>query len=394
VIDARREIVETSSIQSPIIPHLGLAASPAHASALLLVPFVEAAYALGLRVEAGLARAGVALSGLADPDALISHALAERLLAAAIACSGERSLGLQAAERLQPLHLDVVESIARGQSTLRSALEQIVRCRALLHDHLESDLNAFGDRVELRIGFGGLASSDAVREFVLAAHLIVARRLSGVPWLAPLEAHFRHARPSDVSLHERIFCAPLHFDSSRDALLFSSAALEVPVLSADSELERAMALSAPQPLALRRDGLSLVERVREIVRQTLTTRDFGARSTARRLEMSLRSLNRHLLGNGTSYRAVVDEVRRNLALRALASTDLSIREIGGLIGFTTGPAFHRAFRRWTGATASSYRNDPNRLHDLRRSRLGSPDANVISCERTYGVRRPAARRSR
>ena len=102
--------------------------------------------------------------------------------------------------------------------------------------------------------------------------------------------------------------------------------------------------------------LSLPDRVREIVRQDLTSGKLTTDSLARRLGMSSRTLHRRLVAQKVTYRGILDEVRRKIALRCLQDPKLSIREVGELLGFTTSPAFHRAFRRWTGTTASSFRS--------------------------------------
>jgi AraC-like DNA-binding protein len=97
-------------------------ASTARVSVKLLTPFVSAAQDLGLRVDVGLAGVGLSRSDLENPDLRVSHALVDRMLRGALVQSGERDLGLLAAERLQPDHLDVVEYAARSQSTLRGAI--------------------------------------------------------------------------------------------------------------------------------------------------------------------------------------------------------------------------------------------------------------------------------
>lgn len=98
----------------------------------------------------------------------------------------------------------------------------------------------------------------------------------------------------------------------------------------------------------------LRERVREFVRQNLTETP-TANKTAKRLGMSLRTLHRRLVEEGTAYRVVVNDVRLEMALHCLRDPHLSVREVGSLLGFTTLPAFHRAFRRWTGTTPTEHR---------------------------------------
>ncbi|MEZ4313573.1 MAG: helix-turn-helix transcriptional regulator [Polyangiaceae bacterium] len=87
---------------------------------------------------------------------------------------------------------------------------------------------------------------------------------------------------------------------------------------------------------------------------------------ARKLQMSPRSLQRRLTDMGTTFRALVTAERHALALRHLSSPALSIAEIAFLLGFSTVPAFHRAFKQWTGLTplaarrtAASPQNTPS-----------------------------------
>jgi AraC-like DNA-binding protein len=76
---------------------------------------------------------------------------------------------------------------------------------------------------------------------------------------------------------------------------------------------------------------------------------------APRLHMSPRTLHRRLDEEGTSYRQILTEVRRELASRHLMECRLAIGEIAFLPGFSEPSAFHRAFKRWTGHGPLAYR---------------------------------------
>jgi len=332
-------------------------ASTARVSVKLLAPFVAAAQELGLRVDVGLAGVGLSRSDLENPDLRVSHALVDRLLRGALVQSGERDLGLLAAEQVQPEHLDIVEYTARSQSTLRGAIEHSIRYYALLHDGFEADLQVMDDRAVFSIGFGSLPVAECTLEFVLAVHIMAARRMTGMASLAPLETHFANPRPKTTLVHQRIFRSPLHFGQAQNAIVYPRAVLDAPLVGADLGLARVLERHAADALQKLGRSTSLPERVREIVRQDLTSGKLTADSLARRLGMSSRTLHRRLVSQSSSYRAILDDVRREIALRCLRDPQLSIREVGYLLGFTTGPAFHRAFRRWTGTTAASFRSE-------------------------------------
>ena len=78
-------------------------------------------------------------------------------------------------------------------------------------------------------------------------------------------------------------------------------------------------------------------------------------ATAKALALGERTLRRRLEEEGTSHRALVDEVRKELALSYVRDTSLSLGELAFLLGFSEAAAFHRAFRRWTGQRPAELR---------------------------------------
>jgi len=71
--------------------------------------------------------------------------------------------------------------------------------------------------------------------------------------------------------------------------------------------------------------------------------------------MSTRTLQRSLARAGTTFRTVLDHVRRSLAESYLADTSVSIPEVAFLLGFSDQSSFHHAFQRWTGHAPGRWR---------------------------------------
>ena len=76
---------------------------------------------------------------------------------------------------------------------------------------------------------------------------------------------------------------------------------------------------------------------------------------ARRLHMSERSLQRHLRDEGVRFEALVEGLRRDLAMSYLSDRKMAIAEVAYLLGYSEPSAFHRAFKRWTGTTPGELR---------------------------------------
>ena len=74
-----------------------------------------------------------------------------------------------------------------------------------------------------------------------------------------------------------------------------------------------------------------------------------------RLGLSPRTLQRRLEVEGVTFQGILEQVRRELALRYLTSTQLSLAEISALLAYADISAFGRAFRRWIGSSPTSFR---------------------------------------
>lgn len=71
--------------------------------------------------------------------------------------------------------------------------------------------------------------------------------------------------------------------------------------------------------------------------------------------LSVRTMQRRLHREGTSFSGLLDEVRRDLAITDLVSGDQSIGEIAGILGYGAPSSMTRAVRRWTGVPPRAYK---------------------------------------
>ena len=76
--------------------------------------------------------------------------------------------------------------------------------------------------------------------------------------------------------------------------------------------------------------------------------------------MSRRSFQRRLADEGTSFSALLDEARRNLAIDRAGHADGSLAALSSDLGYSGQASLSRAFRRWTGTTPGSWRRTQER----------------------------------
>ena len=149
----------------------------------------------------------------------------------------------------------------------------------------------------------------------------------------------------------------MHFAMGENALVLPAPLLETPCVRADPALVAVLDRYAAERLEQAPRTSSIADRVRSALGDELRGGEPTAARLATRFKMSVRSLSRLLAAEGTSFRELLDALRRDLATRHLAADQLSIGEVAFLLGFSELSSFHRAFKRWTGRTPAEFRQE-------------------------------------
>jgi AraC-like DNA-binding protein len=98
-----------------------------------------------------------------------------------------------------------------------------------------------------------------------------------------------------------------------------------------------------------------VERVRGVLRTALVTGHGSADQVAALFSMHRRTLSRRLAECGTSFAALADEGRFEIAKHMLANTTMDVSQVAAALDYAEASAFTRAFRRWSGTTPAAWR---------------------------------------
>ncbi|UXY50620.1 AraC-like transcriptional regulator QhpR [Pseudomonas tohonis] len=191
-------------------------------------------------------------------------------------------------------------------------------------------------------------------EFAIASVLRMLNLLTGSS-LRPLRMEFEHPRPADVSVHKRIFQCPLYFGQPSNRIFLPADILQLPVARGNERLYRAL---EPYLERERQERSVSDELLAQITRMIAAGMSSGAPSLVEiceQLGLSRRTLQRRLKDHGIEYSALVEDVRRELALAYIKDSDYSMTEISLLVGYSESGSFTRAFRRWTGQSPQQYR---------------------------------------
>ncbi|MGB3471909.1 MAG: helix-turn-helix domain-containing protein [Erythrobacter sp.] len=101
----------------------------------------------------------------------------------------------------------------------------------------------------------------------------------------------------------------------------------------------------------------MAARVRGMLVDLIPTGRTGAEDVAAALQLSRSTLQRRLREENTSYQAVLDTTRRDIAVRYLTKTNLRSEEIASVLAYSDANSFSRSFRRWTGKGPMAFREE-------------------------------------
>lgn len=294
---------------------------------------------------------------LDDPDARIPVEVEERLWTLAAQRCADPLLGLHAAQAIRPGLFDVLDYAVRTAPDVRTALERLARYNRLLHDAATFELvpEPGGLRVEHRLGGAGRAAHPQAAEFTLASLVVVGSQLVGAP-LLPRRIEFVHAPHAPLAHYQEVLGVAPAFGCAVNAVAWPGEVLDHPVTSADATLSRIVTQHAQQLLDTWFPADSAVAgQVRRLLARHMADGEVSLARAARELHLSERSLQRRLTQEGVRFADLVEDIRRELALRYVADGSLALGEVAYLLGYAEPSPFHRAFKRWTGTTPAAAR---------------------------------------
>ncbi|WP_440963995.1 AraC family transcriptional regulator [Massilia sp. GER05] len=246
-------------------------------------------------------------------------------------------------------------------ATLADALARMTRFFNLLLDDFQCAVETSGGHASLTIR--QRAESGAPRIFGYETLLMLQHGLAC--WLIGrripvLAARFAYAEPSRSAEYQFMYSARLTFNDEVTSLCFERTYLNLPVIQ-NSRTVREFVRNAPANIILKyKNTNSLSAQIRRRLRAagTFEWPEFDA--IAKALNLTPSTLRRRLDDEGQSFQAIKDQVRRDMAIDQLCHTTRSVAEIAADLGFSEASAFHRAFKKWAGASPGEYRLMANR----------------------------------
>ncbi|MGJ5820429.1 AraC family transcriptional regulator [Paludibaculum fermentans] len=309
---------------------------------------------LGVPPAAVLRQAGLPSGLLEHPKPSVSTEEFFAFWQAIGAVSQDPAIGLRIGTEQRIERYDPIAIAALYAPNFAEALQRMARYKQLT---CPEEIRIVTDARETSVQFLWLLATAAepslLVDLCFAWVVTIGSRGTGAQ-LSP--ARLRLARARDGQTHlEQYFNCPIEYEAGENAIFFHNEDLARPFLTHNAELFSMIAPQLEQELNQRDAEISFLERVRTTLKQQLAGQRPTVHILARALNMSVRSLQRRLTTDGSSFQQVLEDARRELARHYLVHSSLELNETAYLLGYEDANSFVRAFRCWEGTPPAHWR---------------------------------------
>ncbi len=272
----------------------------------------------------------------------------------AVEQSGDPFFSLREADYLLPSHLGPLGFAWLASTSLRSAFQRVQRYIKVLHENMQVTMHDSEDALVVSFNLDAPSVNSYHRDI---GHLAIMTRMCrfnyGDQW-NPLRVTVAHPAPPDQSYFYSLFRCPVDFGAEDNSLHIDLKQADKRLTGASKQLAQLHDHIVVKYLAhlSRKD---IVNRVKAAILDGLGDGAATESSIAQTMNTSIRNLNRKLNNEGTSFKTLLMEIRRELAEQYINDSTLTLTEISFLLGFSEVSSFSRAYRRWEGQSPSEAR---------------------------------------
>ena len=313
--------------------------------------------------EAWLRQNGLSNEKLLDPEERFTYAEYESLISSAIKICKQPALGLHVGQRLGVTTHGMMGYAAMSSHSIREVLELLTRFLITRTPLVEVKLIEGKDTIRMQLK--NVLPLDSVQiTFTEALLLTLKNILTQVSFerVRVQKISFPYPAPEYEALYHEVFACPIAFDAD-------CGILEIALRGIDRQLKLADPTSLKQAREVCEKELEKIQysdsfayKTRKILLGSIGNFP-SLQQLARQFHMTPRTLHRQLKKENTSFNDLLQEVSSKLAIEYLTKSDMSIQEIGFLLGYLDIANFRRAFKRWHGIPPGEYRrmnrDDPN-----------------------------------
>ncbi|MDV7354640.1 AraC family transcriptional regulator [Rhodococcus oxybenzonivorans] len=297
---------------------------------------------------------GLQAADLAVPNQWIAIDAAAQLLERSAVATGLEDFGIRLADSRKMTNLGPISVAAQGEPDLRGVLMLLGNYQHIRSEAISIRISEADDLAKVRIDFdlSPAVNSTHFSEMTVCALIRLIKFVVGNQW-NPAYICFTHDAPATRIRHPKTLGKSIQFGDKFNGFVFLASDLDLPnrlfdTLFQSFAKEYIDTIASPRPV----DDL---DRVRELIETTLPTGRCSLQHVAKTLGVNRVTVYRLLTRSNTSFSAMVNSIRADLAQRYVTQHTRSLTDIAGLLGFSELSAFSRWFRSEFGSSPTVWR---------------------------------------
>lgn len=319
--------------------------------------------ARGLDPDPLLEQFGLDAQRLSEPRARLSIPRFMRLGHSAISLCNDPALGLEMGRHSRLSQVGLAGICAAQAPTLREAAQVLTHFEPLYAANYRGRSGFCEDPRGAWLQFYSISPYNAYNRFVVDSVLsgwqVNLGQVAGQT-IVPEKVEIEFPPPAYGERYEMQFGCAVEFGAATNRLRLSQETLDLQNPQHCPGTWKHLLELCERELDQLTRTRSLHERVIQLIGPLLHGHEPDLEEVARSLQMPSWTLRRRLTEEGTQFRTILNDTRRDLATAYIRDTELSFGEIAYLLGFASAEAFQRAFRRWMGQTPGDYRRTQRR----------------------------------
>ncbi len=188
----------------------------------------------------------------------------------------------------------------------------------------------------------------------LCTVLEIIQSFVGDDWL-PVKVNMSYAKPENLDRLHATFGPNIAFDQPQNSIVFESCLLNSKHNDENPELYSLLNHETFLQLKQLTQKKDLLSDIRAFITSTIGNEQCNSKNIAQQLNMSQRSMVRHLTKAGTSFRELKLDIIEQMTKLALRESEVSVYEIALRMGFAETSPLNRMFKNKTGYTPLQYR---------------------------------------
>ena len=300
-------------------------------------------------------QAGINPALLKKSDARINISNVDELWRLAVDLLDDPCFGIKMTEFWHPSYVGALGYAWCASSTLRTALNRVVRYIHVVTEDLNIQLTETPIGLQITTDLEKSIYTLPHHHDVVLSVLMHMCRFNYGDELVPVRVCLAHEQPPCAQIISDFFRMPVIYNVPQSSLTLATRDVDRRLASGNAELALLHDEFLMKYLVEIKKG-DIVQQIQSAIFENLPSGNVTDNLIARELNLSERSLQRKLKEKGTTFRNELDSVREMAAIQYIKNPMNTMSDIAFLLGFSEQSAFSRAFKKWTGTSPMKYRN--------------------------------------